>query len=145
MMDVVIVGMEGGFQDNITMIHEGVTKGGNLCNYGHEEENTYHNSDLREKVSRKKQQKEDTQKIHEKEQQIENKYTSNTDVHKRKQNKDSETKMSLSSYSSEKKMGNSVIKGNVENTPRGKNKPRKQKRDAAKRRLNKQPETVQEN
>lgn len=35
-------------------------------------------------------------------------------------------------------MCNNVIKGNVENTPRSKNKPCKQKRVDAKRRLNKQ-------
>lgn len=70
MMDVVIVGMEGGCHENITMIQDGVTKWGKLRHDGHKEEDTYKNSDLREKNCWKKQQKEDKQKIHEKEQQI---------------------------------------------------------------------------
>lgn len=126
-MDVVVGGIKERCSEKLTNLQEEVTKGGKLPYDGHVEEDTYQNSDLRDENSRKTQQKKDTQKIHEKQQQIENVHTTYKDVHKRKQNRESESKISLSSYKSAKEMGNSVMKGNVENTPRRKNKPSKQK------------------
>lgn len=54
MTDVPVGSMEGGCQENITNMLEGVTKGANLPFDGHEEEDTYKNSDLRDQNSRKK-------------------------------------------------------------------------------------------
>lgn len=72
-----------------------------------------------------KNNKRRTQKIHEKEQQIETSSISKKDINKGKQNREYESKISRSTYI--KEMGNNVIKGNVGNTSRSKNKPSKKK------------------
>lgn len=69
-MDVAVGGIKERCSEKLTNLQGEVTKGGKLHYDGPVEEDTYQNSDLRDENSRKTQQKEDTQKIHEKQQQV---------------------------------------------------------------------------
>ncbi|XP_069146548.1 uncharacterized protein [Solanum lycopersicum] len=126
--DEVVGGMDGGCQEIATNMQEGDTKGGNLPHVMHEGLVSDPRTDLRasKNAMNSQQQKEHTQ------QHVQNSGN-------RKQTAKEKIEEQVEKMNDKDQRKQSVSMG-TESTPKSKNKPSKQKRDAAKRRQNKQQE-----
>ncbi|XP_069146186.1 transcription activator MSS11-like [Solanum lycopersicum] len=122
--DEVVGGTDGECQEIATNMQEGDTKGGNLPHAMHEGLVTDPRTDLRASAMNSQQQREQTQ------QHVQNSGN-------RKQTAKEKIEEQVEKMKDKDQRKKSVSMG-TESTPKSKNKPSKQKRDAAKRRQNKQ-------
>ncbi|XP_015072477.1 uncharacterized protein DDB_G0290301-like [Solanum pennellii] len=131
-------GMDGGCQESLNNMLEGVTKGGNLPHVFHDGVHIDHNRESTASASPKSKQQQSKQK--QPQQQSPKQQQDKDTVSKENQHRYSDHTGKQKSASKTKEKDTIASTGILENTPKSKNTPSKQKGDAAKRRMNKEHE-----